>query len=147
MQGTIEESAKVGPQKKRISWGIVAIVVVSLAIGGIIVRPWEIHYRSLFEISQAFTTALQERDAATLERLAYPNSPHPVESVQRILGQLPPGELSLARLEYQSDMAPTMVDLTVTLTSGGLDRTVNVGLRALTDPVGDASNDWFVVYY
>jgi hypothetical protein len=135
-----------GSRKRRLGWGVAGALVVLLASAGIIAKPWEIHYRSSFEISHAFTTALQERDAATLERLAEPNSPHRVESVQRILGQLPPGELSLARLEYQSAVSTTLGDLTVTLTSGGVDRAVNVGLRALTDPVGAESHDWFVMY-
>lgn len=117
-----------------------------LAIAGMITKPSETRYDGPFEISQAFTTALQERDAATLEQLADPNSPDPASLAQRVLAQLPPGELSLDRVEYQTAVSTFFGDLTVTLTGNGTSQTVRVGLAGQTDQMGNDLHDWVVIY-
>jgi hypothetical protein len=146
MQVTTEASAMEGFRKRGLARGVAGALVVLVAIAGMVTKPWDTRYNGPFEISQAFTTALQERDAATLERLADPNSPDPASLAQRVLAQLPPGELSLVRAEYQTAVSTFIGDFIVTLTGSGTSQTIRVGLVGQTDQVGNDLHDWVVIY-
>lgn len=122
--------------------GAVIVAGVSVAV----LQPWRPDHPSSLSVTDALVSALQAKDLTALAELSATNNSASESAAQKVIAQLPDGQLTADKIVLSEGSGATSSDLELTMRSAQGSKTFHVTLVADVGPASLNAPEWKVAF-